>query len=89
MRKVSEIIQALAGVAIIFGLIGGLHFKSRAIDAMHDAKCRVDCVAFGALSAKPVNIPRRIAWAYRLCEVAVWGGGGILILPAIRRMRRK
>ena len=64
-----------AGYAVIMGLVGGLYFKSRAIDAMHKADCRVDCVAFGGLSDQPVKIPRSIAWAYRLCMAGAWGGG--------------
>lgn len=68
-----------AGYAVIMGLVGGLYFKSRAIDAMHKADCRVDCVAFGGLSDQPVKIPSSIAWAYRLCMAGAWGGGMIIV----------
>lgn len=79
MKSMSEAIRSLAGIALLVGLVGGLYFKSRAIDEMHDGNCRVDCVAFSALSAQSVPINRGIAWAYYACEFAVWGGGGILV----------
>ena len=90
MRKtLLKILMTIAACAMVVGSVGGIYVKSRAIEAMHKADCQVDCVAFGALSDRPVNIPRWIAWGYYLCMAGVWGGGMILILPEVVRRRRR